>query len=143
MTDVHNVILWLFWVFGTFLNQILGLGILDFFDFQKQYFPLIIQCCQSKSCFAAIFFYFLYINIKAIGTCMQIFRRIYHKNNQKVFIWNFEAFFMCQTVHWSWNNGYVDHGSYVSLLGPCDFFAAHILKILRCFWWMLFKYVCT
>ena len=36
--------------------------------------------------FCRHFFDFLFVIIKAIGTCMQIFRRIYHKNNQKVFI---------------------------------------------------------
>ena len=112
-----------------------------FFWFSKAIFPIDYPMLPERRLFCRdFFFYFLYINIKAIGTCMQIFRRIYHKNNQKVFIWNFEAFFLCQTVHWSWNNGYVDHGSYVSLLGPCDFFAAHILKILCSFWWLLWKY---
>ena len=48
------------------------------------------QGCQnaykSGLPFRRDFFDFLYIIVKAIGTCMQIFRKIYHQKNQKLFI---------------------------------------------------------
>ena len=52
----------------------------------------------SQGCHPSRFFYFTYILLDIIGTCMQILKKIDHRKNSNLSVWKFAAFFLTHPV---------------------------------------------
>ena len=63
-----------------------------------------VQCARWQNAYNSglqfgAFFYFIYVKLDVIHTCVQIFKKIDRKK-RTFFIWKFGAMFVWQTVHW-------------------------------------------